>query len=74
MHKFQEKPYTFAFLTYALRAQVNISLYLKKKKSTMFRKKSLFFFTREKSYILVYIFFRNLGMTFRDLRFRDLRI
>ena len=48
MHKFQEKPYTFAFLTYALRAQVNISLYLKEKKSTMFRKKSLFFLQEKK--------------------------
>ena len=26
MHKFQEKSYIFAFLTYASRAQVNISL------------------------------------------------
>jgi len=45
-----------------------------KKKSTMFKKKSLFFLTREKSHILMYIFFRDLGMTFRDLRFRDLEI
>ena len=31
MHKFQEKPSTFTFLTYATRAQVNISLILYKK-------------------------------------------
>jgi len=42
----------------------------KEKKSTMFRKKSHFFLTREKSHILGYIFFRDLGMTFRDLRFK----